>query len=116
LLALDECGLTPRVLHVSDGQEALDYIGCTGVYARDNNSTLPKLILLDLGLHKVGGLQVLRQIKSDPRTKGIPIVVLTSSAIAIERMESYKLGVNSYVIKPTDSRTFAKVVSEIGHY
>ena len=116
LLALDECGLMPRVLHVSDGQEALDYIGSTGVYARDQSSPLPKVILLDLGLHKVGGLQVLQQIKADPRTRSIPVVVLTSSAIAIERVESYKLGVNSYVIKPTDSRKFAKVVAEIGHY
>src|SRR5207248_6020071 len=88
----------------------------TGVYARDQSSPLPKLILLDLGLHKVGGLQVLQQIKSDSRTKGIPIVVLTSSAIAIERVESYKLGVNSYVIKPADAKKFAKVVAEIGHY
>jgi two-component system response regulator len=114
--ALEQSGFISRVRHVSDGREALDYIGSTGVYARDKSAPLPKLILLDLNLHKVGGLQVLREIKSDVRTRGIPIVVLTSSAIAIERVESYKLGVNSYVIKPTDAKKFTKVVADIGHY
>jgi len=76
----------------------------------------PDLILLDLNLGKLGGLHVLRQLKSDELTKSIPIVVLTSSKLAIELVESYKFGVNSYVIKPTDSEKFAQVVASIGHY
>jgi len=113
--ALKECGFASRVEHMNDGDEALDYIAGTGIFAR-RPPTLPKLMLLDLGLHKTGGLQVLRQLKTDERTKGIPIVVLTGSKLTIEVVESYKLGVNSYVIKPTSAREFAKVVAAIGHY
>ena len=115
LSALKECGFADRVEHLNDGAEALDYIAGTGIFARQP-PTLPRLILLDLGLHKTGGLQVLRQLKSDERTKGIPIVVLTGSKLTIEMVESYRLGVNSYVIKPTNAREFAKVVAAIGHY
>jgi two-component system response regulator len=115
LSALKECRFADRVEHVDDGGEALDYIAGTGIFAKQP-PTLPRLILLDLGLHKTGGLQVLRQLKTDERTKGIPIVVLTGSKLTIEVVESYKLGVNSYVIKPTSAREFAKVVAAIGHY
>src|SRR6266550_3040975 len=115
MAALRECGFADRVEHLSDGEEALDYIAGTGTFARQP-PTLPRLILLDLGLHKIGGLQVLRQLKADERTKGIPIVVLTGSKLTIEMVESYKLGVNSYVIKPSSAREFAKVVAAIGHY
>jgi CheY-like chemotaxis protein len=116
LSALKECGFADRVEHMTDGEEALDYIAGTGIFARQPLTTLPRLILLDLGLHKTGGLQVLRQLKTDERTKGIPIVVLTGSKLTIELVESYKLGVNSYVIKPTNARDFTKVVADIGHY
>jgi CheY-like chemotaxis protein len=115
LSALEECGFGDRVEHLNDGDEALDYIAGTGIFARQP-PRLPRLILLDLGLHKTGGLQVLRQLKSDERTKGIPIVVLTGSKLTIEVVESYRLGVNSYVIKPTSAREFAKVVAAIGNY
>jgi len=116
LRALAQCGLARRVTHVSDGAEALDYVAATGVYVRSPPAAMPKLILLDLGLKKIGGLHVARQLKSDERTKGIPIVVLTSSMAAIELVESYKMGVNSYVIKPLDAEKFAEVVAAIGRY
>jgi len=116
LRALEQCGFGQRVTHVSDGIEALDYIFGTGIFARSRPASMPKLILLDLGLKKLGGLQVLQQLKANERTRGIPIVVLTGSIIAIELAESYKLGVNSYVIKPTDPQKFSAVVARIGHY
>lgn len=115
LRALQRCGLAHRVEHVTDGAEALEYITSMSLFS-GRPQPLPRLILLDLGLHKLGGLQVLRQLKTDERTKSIPIVVLTSSQIAIEVMESYKLGVNSYVIKPEEPKKFAEVVAGIGNY
>ena len=114
--ALNRCGLAHRVEHVNDGPEALDYIASLGPLAHKHAVSWPKLILLDLGLHKMGGLHVLRQLKADERTRSIPVIVLTSSKVAIEVLESYKLGVNSYVIKPLDGKKFAEVVAEIGHY
>jgi CheY-like chemotaxis protein len=115
LRALETSGFAQRVAHVSDGSEALDYITSTGMFARQTGS-LPRLILLDLNLRKLSGLHVLRSLKSNERTRNIPIIVLTSSKLAIEVVESYKLGVNSYVIKPTDGKKFADVVAAIGHY
>jgi two-component system response regulator len=115
LRALEACGFAQRVTHVSDGSEALDYVSSTGIFMR-HTGPMPRLILLDLNLRKLSGLHVLRQLKSDERTRNIPIIVLTSSKLAIEVVESYKLGVNSYVIKPTDGKEFADVVAAIGHY
>ena len=115
LRALKQSGLAHRVEHVSDGAEALDYIAAVNLRA-GKPASLPKLILLDLVMHKIGGLHVLRQLKSDPRTKSIPVVVLTSSQMAIEIVESYQLGVNSYVIKPDEPKKFVEVVSQVGHY
>ena len=115
LRALNRCGLAHRVEHVTDGAEALDYVNSMSLFARKGTS-MPKVILLDLGLHKIGGLQVLRQLKSNDKTKSVPIVVLTSSTMAIELMESYRLGVNSYVIKPNDLKRFSEVVAGIAHY
>src|SRR5205814_2557688 len=112
---LIQCGFGDRVEHVSDGSDALDYIAAVNLRS-GKPASLPKLILLDLVLHKIGGFQVLRQLKSDVRTKSVPIVVLTSSQMAIEIVESYQLGVNSYVIKPADPKKFNDVVSQIGHY
>ena len=111
LSILMERGFGERVAHVSDSSEVLDYIGST----RGAPVTI-KLILLDLNLQKLGSLHVLRQLKSDERTKEIPVVVLTSSRRVIELVESYNLGVNSYVIKPVDGDKFAEIISEIGHY
>ena len=115
LRALNRCGLGHRVEHVTDGAEALDYVNSMSLFSRKGTS-MPKVILLDLGLHKMGGLHVLRQLKSSDKTKSVPIVVLTSSTMAIELMESYKLGVNSYVIKPSDMKRFSEVVAGIDHY
>lgn len=115
LRALRDGGLAQRVEHVTDGAEALDYLAAVN-YNAANGAKLPRLILLDLRLHKIGGLQVLRQLKSDESTRGIPIVVFSSSKMAIEIVESYKFGVNSYVLKPTDGKEFARVASAIGHY
>ncbi len=114
LEALKQCGVT-SCEHVSDGPEALDYLACKGIFA-NRYPAPPKLILLDLRLQKMSGIHVLRQVKSDHRTKRIPIVALTSSQLLIELAESYQLGVNSYVIKPTDARTYAERVGEIAYY
>lgn len=114
--ALEQCGLAHRIEHVTDGGEALDYIASLTLFANKHTVKLPRLILLDLKLHSTGGLQVLQRLKSDERTKGIPIIVLTASRLAIEVVESYKLGVNSYVIKPEDGPKFVEVVGAIGHY
>jgi two-component system response regulator len=114
--ALTQCGIGLRVEHVQDGAEALEYIASTNLFVDKHAVSVPKLILLDLKLNRIGGLHVLRRLKSDDRTKGIPIVVLTASKLAIEVAESYKLGVNSYVIKPADAAKFAEVVAAIGRY
>ena len=111
LSALNQCGYSDRVAHVTDGVEALDYIATT----RGAPCNL-KLILLDLKLRNMSGLHVLRQLKADERTRGIPVVVLTSSRMAIELLESYKLGVNSYVIKPVDADKFDDVIEQISTY
>jgi len=114
--ALSGCGLPHEVEHVADGEEALEYIAAIGLFASRHVKTLPSLILLDLHLNKIGGLQVLRELKAKEKTRSIPIVVLTASESAIEVIESYRLGVNSYVIKPADRAQFVKVVAAIGRY
>jgi len=116
LRALKNCGQALRVEHVTDGVEALDYIACARTSAQKRTQTLPRLMLLDLRLSRMQGMHVLRVLKSDEWTKRIPIVVLTSSRLNIELMESYKLGVNSYVIKPTDPKKFQEAVVAIAHY
>ena len=115
LRALDRGGFAHRVEHVSDGAQALEYIASSSMFSQRDVS-LPRIILLDLNLRKLGGLQVLRQLKANDRTRSIPVIMLTSSKLAIELVESYKLGVNSYVIKPNEADRFAKVVQEISHY
>jgi two-component system response regulator len=106
----------PNPLEVAkDGQEALDYVFCKGAYA-GREAILPRLILLDLVLPKVGGLEVLRIIKSDPHTKAIPVVILTSSREERELIEAYRLGVNGYIQKPVDLAQFQKTIREMGHY
>jgi CheY-like chemotaxis protein len=116
LRALRTCGRALRVEHVTDGVEALDYIACARTSAQQQTQTLPRLILLDLRLSRMQGMHVLRVLKSDERTQRIPIVVLTASRLNIELMESYKLGVNSYVIKPADAKKFQEVVATLAHY
>jgi CheY-like chemotaxis protein len=99
-----------------DGEEALDYLFCRGKYARRSFENPPRLVLLDLKLPKVDGLEILKQIKSDSRTKAIPVVVLTSSREEEDLAKSYDLGVNSYIQKPVDWEQFRKVVKEAGLY
>jgi two-component system response regulator len=116
LRALKKHNLANKVHVVTDGAEALEYIFATGRYAGRDISYNPNVILLDLKLPKLDGLEVLRRIKSDERTKIIPVVVLTSSNEERDLVESYKLGVNSYITKPVAFEKFFKVVSELGLY
>jgi two-component system response regulator len=116
LRALKKHNLANKVHVVKDGVEALEYIFANGAYNRRRIEDHPKVILLDLKLPKVDGLEVLRQIKSDERTKVIPVVVLTSSKEERDMVESYKLGANSYITKPVDFDKFVESVSELGLY
>lgn len=104
------------LIHLKDGEEALEYIFATGRYAGRNIEQLPKVILLDLKMPKVGGLEVLKKIKSDERTKMIPVIILTSSKEDKDIEEGYKLGVNSHIVKPVEFENFTKAVSDIGFY
>ena len=108
--------LANKVQVARDGAEALEFIFPTGPYAeRDINHQL-KMILLDLKLPKVDGLEVLHKLKSDERTKSIPVVVLTSSKEELDVVKSYRLGVNSFIVKPLDFDKFSNIVSELGFY
>lgn len=113
--ALRKNNLANNLVWVKDGAQALDFIFCKGAYAERGNG-LPRLIMLDLKMPKVSGIEVLQQIKSDEHTKIIPVVMLTSSAEERDIVESYKLGVNSYLVKPVDFTQFIAVVSEAGLY
>jgi len=116
LLALRESHVTNPVHVVRDGAEALEFIFCAGAYAGRNMNNTPKVILLDLKLPKVDGLEVLRRVKGDPRTAKIPVVVLTSSREERDIVESYQLGVNSYIVKPVDFEQFTAAVRQVGLY
>ncbi len=105
-----------KLVHVKDGVEALDYIFGTGAYAGRDTSQHPKVVLLDLKLPKVDGLEVLRAIKTNRNTRTIPVVIMTSSKEQRDVMESYLLGVNSYVVKPVEFENFSKAVSDLGSY
>ncbi len=116
LRALKKHNLANKVYIVNDGAEALEYIFATGKYADRDISKPPKVILLDLKLPKVNGLEVLEKIKSDERTKTIPVVVVTSSKEDQDLKKCYALGVNSYLQKPVDFDSFVNVLSEAGLY
>ena len=116
LHSLKSSKLSNQIEVVRDGAEALEFIFCTGTYAHRNIENSPKMVLLDLKLPKVDGLEVLRAVKSDPRTRPIPVVVLTSSGEERDIIESYQLGVNSYIVKPVDFEQFTSVVRQLGFY
>ena len=116
LRVLKKRNLANRILVARDGREALDFIFGNGVHAGRQVDERPKLILLDLKLPKVDGMEVLKKVKSDERTKVIPIVILTSSQEEWDVSESYKLGVNSYIVKPVTFENFSDAVSELGLY
>lgn len=114
--ALKKHNLANKLIWVKDGAEALDFVFARGAYSDRNINSNPRLILLDLRLPKVDGLEVLRLIKSDERTRLIPVVVMTSSKEDRDITESYKLGVNSYITKPVDFEGFVKTVADLGMY
>jgi two-component system, response regulator len=116
LRALRKGNLTNQIQVTRDGAEAIEFIFCEGEYAERKIDNTPKIILLDLKLPKMDGLEVLRRIKSDPRTKSIPVAVLTSSKEQSDVVESYRLGVNSYIVKPVNFDRFVTAVQELGMY
>jgi CheY-like chemotaxis protein len=116
LRALRKANVTNHIQVARDGEEALEFLFCEGLYADRKIENAPKVILLDLKLPKIDGLEVLQRIKADPRTQAIPVVVLTSSKEQRDVVESYKFGVNSYIVKPVDFEGFIKAVQELGMY
>ena len=116
LRALRKAKLTNRIQAVRDGEEALQFLFCQGPHSGRKIENGPKVILLDLKLPKVDGLEVLQRIKADPRTKTIPVVVLTSSKEQSDVVESYHLGVNSYIVKPVNFEQFSEAVQKLGMY
>jgi two-component system, response regulator len=116
LNALKENNLANRVKVLKDGEEAVNYIFRQGEYSDCGICESPALILLDLNLPKISGIEILKRIRSDERTKNIPVVVLTSSRLDKDRIESYHLGVNSYIVKPVEFENFAHAVAQIGYY
>lgn len=116
LRALKKNRIANDIHWVKDGAEALDYFFATGDYSERDSSITPKLVILDLKLPKVDGLEILRIVKADERTKHIPIVVLTSSREESDIVASYKLGANSFIVKPVDFAKFIEAVKELGMY
>lgn len=115
-LAFEECRLANELIIVRDGQEALDYLFETGKYSGRDDNEVPQVILLDLKLPKVDGLEVLRRVRADERTKLLPVVVLTSSKEEQDMIDSYSLGANSYMQKPVDYLQFVEAVRQLGLY
>jgi two-component system, response regulator len=116
LRALRTANLTNHIHVARDGEEAVEFIFCQGAHAGRKFEHPPKVILLDLKLPKIDGMEVLQRIKTDERTKMIPVVILTSSKEQRDVIESYNLGVNSYIVKPVNFEGFAAAVQEVGMY
>ena len=116
LRALNKSKIANKIVVVRDGVEALDYLFCTGAYADRDPLELPQVTLLDLKLPKVDGLEVLRRIRSDARTKMLPVVILTSSKEEQDRVNAYSSGANSYVRKPVDFNQFVEAIGQLGLY
>jgi len=116
LRALKKNNLANSITLVTDGEEALDFIFARGAFSKRKVEHVPKVVILDLKLPKVDGLEVLKAMKDDPRTRIIPVVVLTSSKEESDIVESYRLGVNSYIVKPVDFDKFIGAVRDLGLY
>lgn len=116
LRALQKNNIRNEVIIARDGAEALDYMFGTGAYTGRDTSVLPQVILLDLKLPKVGGLEVLEQLRADPRTRLVPVVILTSSKEEQDLIRGYSLGANSYIRKPVDFLQFTESVRQLGLY
>src|SRR6202041_3166241 len=116
LHALKREKLANNIVVARDGEEALDFLFCRGVFAQRSFDHPPKLVLLDLKLPKVDGMEVLKQVKSDPRTKTIPVVIMTSSKEERDLVAGYNLGANSYIQKPVDFDQFRETVKSVGLY
>ena len=114
--ALKNNGIANTLVVAEDGQEALDYLFCSGDYFKRNSNEMPVLILLDLKLPRVDGFTVLRRIRADSRTRRIPVVILTSSADERDVTSGYDLGTNSYIRKPVDFNQFSEIVKQLGLY
>ncbi len=114
--ALKKNNIGNKVVVAHDGAEALDFLFCTGAYAERDPKNMPQVILLDLKLPKVDGLEVLRRIRADPRTSLLPVVILTSSKEERDMVEGYKNGANSYVRKPVDFNQFVEAARQLGLY
>lgn len=116
LMALQSKNITNKIDVVTDGEQALDYLFCRGEYADRNIKFTPTLILLDLQLPKVSGLDVLKQLRADERTKLLPVTIFTSSSEEQDMISSYELGANSYIRKPVDADQFEKAIEDLGMY
>jgi two-component system, response regulator len=116
LRALQKSKVTTEMVVVNDGAEALDYLFGTGNYTNRDRSEMPQLILLDLKLPKIEGLEVLRQLRANEQTQLLPVVILTTSAEEQDRMQSYSQGANSYIRKPVDFAEFIQAVQQLGLY
>src|SRR5688572_20319634 len=114
--ALKKQNLTNNLVHLSDGQEALDFIFGTGTFINQGMVGTTKVILLDLNMPKVNGMEVLEKLKSDDRTKTIPVVILTSSSKDPDIKRAFELGANTYIVKPVDFDNFSKIVVDLGMY
>jgi len=116
LRAFEQSNIMNELVVVRDGKEALDYLFGAGAYAGRDLGDAPEVVLLDLKLPKIDGLEVLRRLKADERTRTIPVVILTSSREEPDIAAAYRLGANSYIVKPVDFEAFARAVSEVGLY
>jgi two-component system response regulator len=116
LRALKKRRLANKVVWLKDGAEALDFLFATGVYADRSETNHPKIVLLDLNLPKRSGIEVLRELKANRKTRSIPVIVLTSSQDDLHLEECYRLGANSYIVKPVDFKPFAELVGNLGFY
>ncbi len=116
LHALERHNLANKIHIVRDGEEAMDFLFCRGAFSARTFDAPPKVVLLDLKLPKVDGLEILRAVKADSRTKAVPVVVMTSSKQQRDLVESYQLGVNSYIQKPINFQEFQEVIRQLGYY